>query len=78
MLGDAVSVASAAGERAEDEHVESAGEEVVSHRLSMEAYGVVGVKSFPIGERWEGTAVRATIRGGANREIDVSRDGGSC
>ena len=47
MLRDAVSVARAAGERAQDEHVESAGQEVVSHRLSMEAWEVARVKDYP-------------------------------
>jgi hypothetical protein len=49
VLGDTVAVARATGERAEDEHVESAGEQVVSHRLSMEAYEGARVNNFPIG-----------------------------
>src|SRR5712675_1598885 len=52
MLGDAVAMAGPAGERAKDQHVESSREEVVSHRLSMEAYGGLRVNHFPIGGRW--------------------------
>ena len=58
VLGDTVAVTRAAGKGAENEHVESAGEEVVSHRLSMEALCEERVKGFSIGKRWERLRLR--------------------
>src|SRR5258708_29381025 len=73
MLSDAVSMTRAAGERAEDEHIESSGEDIVSHRLSMEAQGDTGVKDFP--SAGGGGAVRPQICGRDCRSIPR---GGGC
>jgi hypothetical protein len=66
-------VTRAAGERAEDEHIESSGKEIVSHRLSMEAYGGVSVKNLPIDRQWD-----AGFRGSLNPPPIAKTDGACC